>query len=320
MSSMPSNAHNIWALYDKVFYGAQISGSEKSASATVPRILKLFPWVSSVVDVGCGTGTWLHQFHLRGVSRVLGLDGGDATAGLMQIEKSEFLRKDLVLPFDLTEKYDLAMSLEVAQHLSAEFSTNFVSNLSHLSDVIVFGAAIPGQGIINHSNERWPSYWVALFEKHGFTCFDVLRGDMWYDERIEWWYRQNTFVFVNKQRTDLVANLEATAAKLQPPLDVVHPVCFDIYRETADLIGQGKVNEAAMSPLARTELAVLRERLITIENSTSWQAISAIQRLVAPYPRLRTFIRRSVTAVRLIAIGKFFSTLRERRRAAAGRI
>lgn len=319
MSSLSSSAQNLTALYDKAFYAAQISGSAKSASATVPRILELFPWVSSVVDVGCGTGTWLHQFHLRGVSRVLGLDGGDATADLMQIEKSEFLRKDLALPFDLTEKYDLAMSLEVAEHLPAEFATNFVSNLAHLSDVIVFGAAIPGQGGTNHVNERWPSYWAALFEKHGFLCFDVLRGDMWYDERVEWWYRQNTFVFVNKQRTDLVASLEAIAAKHRPPIDLVHPVCFDVYRGTADLIERGRADEAAMPPVERTELAILRERVYAIERSTSWRVIAALQRLIAPYPRLRKSIRQGVTAVRLMAAGKLFSTLRERRRAAAGR-
>jgi SAM-dependent methyltransferase len=319
MSSPSSNALNLTTLYDKAFYAAQISGSARSASATVPRILELFPWVSSVVDVGCGTGTWLHQFHLLGVSRVLGLDGGDATADLMQIDKPDFLRKDLGYPFDINEKFDLAMSLEVAEHLPAEFAINFVSNLVHLSDVIVFGAAIPGQGGTNHVNERWPSYWAALFEKHGFLCFDVLRGDMWYDERVEWWYRQNTFVFVNKQRTDLVTKLEVIAATHRPPIDLVHPVCFDVYRGTADLIERGRVDEAAMPPAERTELAILRERVYAIERSTSWRVISTIQRLIAPYPGLRKSIRRGVTAVRLMVAGKFFSTLRERRRAAAGK-
>lgn len=319
MSLLSSNTQHQTALYDREFYAAQISGSAKSASAVVPRILELFPWVSSVVDVGCGMGTWLHQFQLRGVTRVLGIDGSVAVADLMQIEKSEFLRKDLTLPFGLKEKFDLAMSLEVAEHLPAESAKHFVSELAHLSDIVVFAAAIPGQGGTNHINERWHSYWAALFEKHGFACFDVLRGDMWYDERVEWWYRQNTFVLVNKQRADLVAKLEACAAKHRPPIDLVHPLCFDVYRGTADLIEQGKVNEAAMSPLQRTELAILRERLFAIEKSTSWQVISAVQRLIAPYPWLRKFIRRGVTAVRLIATGKFLSTLRERRRAAAGR-
>jgi hypothetical protein len=237
----------------------------------------------------------------------------------MQIKKSEFLRKDLALPLDLQERFDVAMSLEVAEHLPAEFAASFVSNLTQLSDVIIFGAAIPGQGGTNHVNERWPSYWVALFEKLGFLCFDVLRGDMWYDDRVEWWYRQNTFVFVNRQRTDLVTNLEAIAANCRPPIDLVHPVCFDAYRGTADLVTSGRVAEAAMPPTERTELAILRERVYAIEKSTSWRVISTIQRLVAPYPGLRRFIRRGVTAVRLIVAGKFFSTLRERMRLPAGK-
>ena len=318
-SLSPSTQKNLTVLYDRAFYSAQISGSARSASALVPRILKLFPWVSSVVDVGCGAGTWLHQFHMRGVGRVLGLDGGGASVDLMQIEKSQFLRKDLALPFDLQEKFDLAMSLEVAEHLPVEFSKNFVSNLVQLSDVIVFGAAIPGQGGTNHVNERWPSYWAALFEKQGFLCFDVLRGDMWYDDRVEWWYRQNTFVFVNKQRTDLVRSLEAIAASHRPPIDLVHPVCFDIYRRTAGLVEQGRKYEAAMPPDQRTELAILRERLYAIERSTSWRAISKLQRLIAPYPRLRIFIRRALTAVWLMAKGQLWGRLKERRRAATGK-
>ncbi len=298
----------------------QIEGAERSAAAVVPRVLALFPWVRSVVDVGCGVGPWLHQFHLNGVQRLLGIDNTEYPDGLLQIEPSKFQQRDLSVPFTLPEHFDLALSLQFGEHLAPSSATGLVMSLTQASDLIIFGAAIPGQANVSAPHERWPSYWAALFEKHGFLCFDVLRGDMWYDERVEWWYRQNTFVFVNKQRTDLVTKLEAIAVKHRPPIDLVHPVCFDVYRGTADLIEQGKVNEAAMSPLERTELAILRERLFTIEKSTSWRVISAIQRLIAPYPRLRKFIRRGVTAVRLIATGKFFSTLRERRRVAAGKI
>lgn len=319
MISPPSNDQNLTFVYDKAFYTAQISGSARSASATVLHILKLFPWVSSVVDVGCGTGTWLHQFNLHGIIRVLGIDNGDVTDDMLQIEKSEFLRKDLALPFDLKEKFDLALSLEVAEHLPNEFETIFVSNLVRLSDVVIFGAAIPGQGGTNHFNERWPSYWASIFERHGFLCFDVLRGCIWYDERVEWWYRQNTFVFINKQRTDLVTKLREIAANHRPPIDLVHPVCFNLYRETADLIERGRTDEAAMPPAMRTELAMLRERLYAIENSISWRFISVVNKLIAPFPRLRTFILRVEAVVKLMAKGKLFSVLHERRRAATKR-
>ena len=317
-SESSSNVRNLKALYDKAFYAAQISGSAQSASVVVPRILELFPWVSSVVDVGCGAGTWLHQYHLRGVERILGLDGGEATAELMQIEKSEFLQKDLTLPFDLQERFDLAMTLEVAEHLPARYADTFVSNLTNLSDVIIFGAAIPGQGGTNHINERWPSYWISLFKKQGFRCFDVLRGGMWYDDRIEWWYRQNTFVFVNEQCSNLVEKLECVSAERKTPVDLVHPACFEMYRGTAELIEDGNLGEAAMPVTDRTELAILRERLYSIEHSTSWRVISIFQRLLAPYPRLRKFVRKGMTAMRLLAKGQLLHTLRERRNGQPG--
>lgn len=297
----------------------KIEGAVRSAAAVVPRILTMFPWVRSVVDVGCGVGPWLHQFHLHGVPRLLGIDGVEYPDGLLQIEPTEFQQRDLSAPFTLPEHFDLALSLQLGERLPLQSAAGLVLSLTQSSDLIIFGAAIPGQTNITALHERWPSYWASLFERRGFLCFDVLRGDMWYDERVDWRYRQNTFVFVNKQRADLVRSLEAIAALHRPPIDVVHPLCFDVYRSTADLIELGRMDEASMSQADRTELAILRERLYAIERSTSWRVISALQRLISPYPRLRKFIRRGVTAVRLMAAGKFLSTLRERRRAAVGR-
>jgi len=104
------------AIYDRAFYAEQIAGSASSAAVMVPRILNLFPQTNSVVDVGCGVGAWLNHFRLHGVTRLLGLDGGGLEEGMLQITKSDFLRRDLSLPLDIDERFDLAISLEGAEH------------------------------------------------------------------------------------------------------------------------------------------------------------------------------------------------------------
>ena len=67
--------------------------------------------------------------------------------------------------------------------------------LSASSDIVVFSAAIPGQGGKGHINERRCSYWQNLFSQQGFKRHDILRNKIIHDEAIPFWYRQNLFVF-----------------------------------------------------------------------------------------------------------------------------
>ena len=73
----------------------------------------------------------------------------------MEHDHSEDLR--------LTKNYDLAISLEVAEHLSSESANMFIACLTNMSDIVLFSAAIPGQGGENRINEQWPKYRSGLF-------------------------------------------------------------------------------------------------------------------------------------------------------------
>ncbi len=66
------------------------------------------------------------------------------------------------------EKYDLAISIEVAEHIEGEFAGVFVDTLTSLSDCVVLTAAPPGQGGIAHVNEQPWEYWRDLFRARGF--------------------------------------------------------------------------------------------------------------------------------------------------------
>jgi SAM-dependent methyltransferase len=302
--------------YDRAFFAAQVEGSARSAAAMIPRIMDLVPRIASVVDLGCGTGVWLHHFKRAGVPRILGLDGGAADQGLLMLDHTEFRPVDFVQPLRLDDRFDLAMSLETAEHLPPSAAPTFVANLCRLSDVVIFGAALPGQGGTWHVNERWPSYWAALFEEQGYEVFDVLRPEVWYDQRVEWWYAQNTFLFVRSSREDLLPPLrELQAAQRRRALDVVHPRCFEAHRRALEgLRAWAEAQSHAAppppppsAPLAAEPPSVLpadpslaaemraaeaEERLRAIELSTSWRITGVFRRLAAPYPAARAALRR----------------------------
>jgi len=219
--------------YDKDFYSRQIDGSSRSASVIVPKILEILPFVKSVIDIGCGTGVWLHHFHLNGVTRIQGIDGGEPSDKYLQIPAAQFRRADLVAPIAIAEKFDLALSLEVAEHIPASAASKLVKTLADCSDVIVFAAAIPGQGGTNHINEQWLSYWCSLFNEVDYRCFDVLRGSLWSDQRIEWWYAQNIVIFVNTKQPQLIESLTKIEVNSVHPIDMVHPRCFEGRRRAA---------------------------------------------------------------------------------------
>ena len=78
-------------------------------------------------------------------------------AGFSRFRKTVSSQRDLAQPLQIDRRFDLALSLEVAEHLPPECGSEFVQTLTDLSSVILFSAAIPFQGGTDHLNEQWPS-------------------------------------------------------------------------------------------------------------------------------------------------------------------
>ncbi len=146
----------------------------KAAREVVPFLLEILD-VRSVVDVGCGIGTWLKVFEENGVQDILGIDGDYVDKSLLKIDNQKFKEYDLEKLYNTDRKFDLAISLEVAEHLSIDSANVFVKTITNLSDTVVFSAAIPYQGGQNHINEQEPNYWIEKFENEGFKLFDILK-------------------------------------------------------------------------------------------------------------------------------------------------
>jgi SAM-dependent methyltransferase len=147
-----------------------------------------------VLDVGCGVGGWVATWLGSGADAI-GVDGDYVPRDQLCIPDDRFISHDLSTPLDLGRRFDLVTCLEVAEHLPPEAAATIVDSLCRHADVIVFSAAIPGQGGTGHINERWPSFWAELFATHGYRPHDLLRSRLWWDTRCEWWYRQNVLVF-----------------------------------------------------------------------------------------------------------------------------
>jgi SAM-dependent methyltransferase len=261
--------------YDHAYFADWLEEAERSAPVVVPLLLDFFPFVRSVVDIGCGPGAWLAEFRARGVDEIVGLDGSDIPPDLLQVAESAIRRADFRQDFAIADRYDLAMSLEVADCLPPAASEHFVGELTRTSDVVVFSAAAPGQSKRSGSNERWLSYWVSLFLEQGFLHVDLLRPLIWYDQRVSWRYAQNMMIFVRNSRDDLLEGLRSRARSANGPIDILHP--YSYRRHTARL--PEYVEEAHFYPVSLVEEGYLGFNILEIGSN----AFLALRQSEGPY-------------------------------------
>jgi SAM-dependent methyltransferase len=164
-------------------------------------VLRLFP-SASVVDIGCGQGLALQA--LLEVDPRLRLRGFDdsptavarARARHLAVSPLDILAltRDQARMFATTiEPFDLALCLEVAEHIPAWHSGKLLDVLT-CGRRLIFSAAHPNQGGMRHVNERAAGYWIARLADRGFrlsTADDRLRTGVaalalapWYGENI----------------------------------------------------------------------------------------------------------------------------------------
>ncbi|MDX1819776.1 MAG: class I SAM-dependent methyltransferase [Paracoccaceae bacterium] len=246
----------IISLYQDEFFDLQSEDSLSSARVLLPEIIREFE-VSSTVDVGCGIGPWLRAALDLNVETVLGIDGEYVNKTKLLIPEEFFVSSDLekeelLDTLEVKTKFDLAISVEVAEHLAENRAPTFVRDLSKLSDLVLFSAAIPGQGGHHHINEQPPSYWARHFSEQGFDCFDVVRRAHWNEDNCAWWYLQNAFLYAKRGSKPHVILSSRHHPDLTPQM-YLHPRCLT--QKSQEF--QAQINEllarAESSPFGRDE-------------------------------------------------------------------
>lgn len=120
-----------------------------------------------VADIGCGGGIYSRLLMDRG-AEVLSIDG------VVPPPEHSFgvavHRQDLTEPFaNVWGEFDLALCLEVAEHIPEELCGAFLDNLTRFSATLLLSAAPPDQGGRHHVNEQPKRYWVRQLAARGFA-------------------------------------------------------------------------------------------------------------------------------------------------------
>jgi SAM-dependent methyltransferase len=172
-------------LYGPGFFVERHSTVTASAAVVVPLIVELLQ-PRSVLDVGCGQGEWMDAFDVD--VDVFGVD-------ISAPEDEAFIRCDLTEPLDLGKRFDLALCLEVGEHLPALAADTLVDSLVRHAPAVVFSAAVPGQEGKGHINCQPHEYWHEKFAARGYEMSDPFRPRLAGDQRVSSWYRENTFLY-----------------------------------------------------------------------------------------------------------------------------
>ncbi len=178
----------------------------------------------SVLDVGCGPGIWLAEWSRLGAVQIIGVDGDYLPRSSLAIPADAFRAIDISQPFDLGQSFNLVLCLEVAEHIPEVHAETLIDNLCRHGDVIMFSAAIPGQGGDFHVNEQPYEYWRKKFAARGYAVFDCARRPVVGLKEIGPWYRFNTFLFANENgQSRLSDNARQNVVQASSRLAIVAP-------------------------------------------------------------------------------------------------
>jgi SAM-dependent methyltransferase len=261
------------AIYQSLHTG-QLNTEEASNRYSAERILNIlwdYMQPSSVLDVGCGIGTWLATLQSRGVKDVCGIDGPWLNADNLRCDRSLVQVCDFEAGFNLGRRFDLVICLEVAEHLAPNAAEHFVETLTKHSPAILFSAAIPFQGGYHHVNEQFLPYWIERFARHRFHPLDIIRGRIWDDSRILWWLRQNIVLFAHEEFIACSERLSVAPTVYSRPLSIVHPEFYLLrlqalqnqihqFQQLSDLLRTGGVFRTSVSSNGSINVTKIAEK------------------------------------------------------------
>lgn len=125
------------------------------------ELVAMFPKVQTIADIGCGNGAYTRYLEDAGFD-AYGFDGSPLTPDFCQ-------QADFSQSVDIGT-YDMALCLEVGEHIPARYEQTFLYNVCNAARRwVVLSWAVPGQGGDGHVNCR-DNYWVVQqMQRRGFN-------------------------------------------------------------------------------------------------------------------------------------------------------
>lgn len=184
--------------YDSMFTAHVQQADRRQANADqMADILWRYHQPTSVIDLGCGLGFFLKACKARGAT-IQGVDGDWVDPEDSVIPKAARRTADLNEPYRDSRRYDLAATIEVAEHLVPERSESLVEDLCALSDVVLFSAGIPDQPGVGHVNLKFQGEWAEIFAAQGYGCYDPIRRRMAAFDGALPWLTQNVLLYIRE--------------------------------------------------------------------------------------------------------------------------
>ena len=157
----------------------------------------------SVLDLGCGVGSYLEGFFNAGCRDLMGVELNYNFAKKYIVETiAPFIKQgDITKDLQLNRKFNCVISFEVGEHINPNGTQGFINNLSDYSQkYIIFTAAPPGQRGTGHINLMDKNKWIQLVVDRGFLYQEDLVKEFkneWIKLGVERYILSNLMVFKN---------------------------------------------------------------------------------------------------------------------------
>lgn len=147
---------------------AEIETWERAQADFLGELLYAELKPKTIVDWGCGPGIYLVPFAGH-QCEVMGIDADPFAGRALNQAYCDFSQADIRKALSLFDHYDLALCIEVAEHLQPQYADELVDNVAYSADTVFWSAAHPGQIGEHHYNCQSPEYWEEKFRERGFV-------------------------------------------------------------------------------------------------------------------------------------------------------
>ena len=147
----------------------------------------------NLFDFGCGLGNYLKDLQYSGFQYLTGFEADPAVQKVF----NNIVKQDLTILFNLKPNKGNVISLEVGEHIPAEFMDIYLDNITNNCDnYLITSWAVRGQEGFGHVNCLNNEEIIPLIEKRGFTYLkeesesarSVIKDNTW-------WFKNTILIF-----------------------------------------------------------------------------------------------------------------------------